>query len=92
VHGKRILRLMSFGENYEMNCPKLSFCFLTNPCTEWVGNVSVKCEESGLEATLCYRGKSFLGFKGSSTRLTRKIFSTTTAQNLYELDGHWDQY
>lgn len=91
VHGKRILRLLSFGENYEMNCPKLLFRFLPSPCTEWVGNVSVKCEQSGLEATLCYRGKSLFGLKGSSTKLTGKIFSTTTAQDLYEIDGHWDQ-
>lgn len=91
VHGKRILRLLHFGENYQMNYPKLLIRFLPSPCTEWVGNVSVKCEESGLEAMLWYRGKSSFGLKGSSTRLTGKIFNTSTTQDLYELDGHWDQ-
>eukprot|EP01018_Ginkgo_biloba_P038336 Gb_23064 [translate_table: standard] len=92
VHGQRILKLPAFGERYEMNCPKLSIRFFPSPSTEWVGIVTVQCKESGLEATLCYKGKSLFGLKGSSTRITGKIFKTNfPAQHLYELDGNWDQ-
>eukprot|EP01018_Ginkgo_biloba_P038337 Gb_23063 [translate_table: standard] len=92
VHGKRILKLPAFGERYEMNCPKLSIRFFPRPSTEWVGIVTVQCKESGLKATLCYNIKSLFGLKGSSTRITGKIFKTNfPAQHHYELDGNWDQ-
>ncbi|KAL0337132.1 UNVERIFIED_CONTAM: Oxysterol-binding protein-related protein 4B [Sesamum calycinum] len=59
VHGKRQLKLLNKNETYTMsppNCHKI----LTVPGVDWLGNATVRCQETGLEAELCYRGNSFL--------------------------------
>eukprot|EP01018_Ginkgo_biloba_P027155 Gb_21513 [translate_table: standard] len=88
VQGKRELKLREFDETYEMNCPKLCIRFFPSPSAEWVGDVLIHCKQSGLKANISYKGKSLFGLKGSSTRITGKISSV---QDLYELEGNWDQ-
>ncbi|CAA6672161.1 unnamed protein product [Spirodela intermedia] len=62
IQGKREVKLRSFGESYEMDAPSLVIKFLPVPSTEWGGNVSILCRETGLEADLCYyRSHLFLG-------------------------------
>ncbi|KAI3847069.1 hypothetical protein MKW92_041576 [Papaver armeniacum] len=90
VHGKRELKLINHGENYVMNTPKLLIGLIPVPRTDWTGNVTIHCEESGLLAELCFTGKSFLGFGGSNRSVKGKIVGTSTSKTIYEVDGHWD--
>lgn len=90
VHGKRQLKLHKYKETYEMNSPNLLVRFLPVPGTEWVGNVRIKCQENGLEAELCFRGRSLLGRRGRAIK--GKIYESLSMKTLYEIDGHWDRY
>ncbi|XP_077238517.1 oxysterol-binding protein-related protein 4C-like isoform X2 [Tasmannia lanceolata] len=91
VHGKRLLKLLNFGEIYEMNTPKLLMRFFPVPGADWVGNVRIQCKDSGFEADLYYKGPSFLGFGGNSRSVKGKIFNSTSLKTVYEVDGHWDR-
>ncbi|KAI3896422.1 hypothetical protein MKX03_008584 [Papaver bracteatum] len=91
VQGKRELKLLSHGESYVMNTPKLLIRFIPVPRTDWTGNVTIRCEESGLQAELCYTGKSFLGFGGNNRSVKGRIVDTSTSKTIYEVDGHWDR-
>ncbi|KAI3934802.1 hypothetical protein MKW98_026210 [Papaver atlanticum] len=90
VHGKREMKLINHGENYVMNTPKLLIGFIPVPRTDWTGNVTIQCEESGLLAELCFTRKSFLGFGGSNRSVKGRIVDTSTKKTIYEVDGHWD--
>ncbi|KAF9592867.1 hypothetical protein IFM89_018421 [Coptis chinensis] len=91
VHGKWQLKLLNFDENYVISSPKLSIRFFPVPSAEWVGNITIRCNETDLEAELCYRGPSFLGFRGSNRSVKGKIFDSTTSKTLFVIDGHWDR-
>ncbi|CAN6452698.1 unnamed protein product [Victoria cruziana] len=73
-----------------MSCPKLMIRFLPVPVVEWVGNVTVRCPDSGLEATMSFKGQSFLGF-GGNRAVKGKIIDSFTRKPIYELDGRWDR-
>ncbi|KAE9608094.1 hypothetical protein Lal_00003579 [Lupinus albus] len=91
VHGKRKLKLVNHGETYEMNCPHLLFKILPIPGVNWVGNVNIRCLETGLVAELSYRSShSFLGLGGNHKVIKGKIFHSSSLKVLYEVDGHWD--
>ncbi|KAK3221354.1 hypothetical protein Dsin_008379 [Dipteronia sinensis] len=91
VHGKRQLKLHNHRETYEMNSPKLLIRFLPVPGVDWVGNVKIKCPETGLEAELCYRANSFLGRRKNYRAIKGKIYQSSSSNILYEIDGHWDR-
>ncbi|XP_054820980.1 oxysterol-binding protein-related protein 4B-like isoform X2 [Prosopis cineraria] len=91
VLGKRTLKLMKHGETYEMNSPNLLFRFLPIPGVDWVGNVCIRCKETGLVADLCYKGRSFLGFRASHRSIEGKILDSSSSKVLYDVDGHWDR-
>ncbi|RWR91511.1 oxysterol-binding protein-related protein 4C-like protein isoform X1 [Cinnamomum micranthum f. kanehirae] len=91
VLGKRQLNLLSFGEHYEMNAPRLLIRFFPVPGVDWVGNVRIKCKDTGLEADLCYKGNSFLGLGGGSRFVTGKIFDSLSMETIYDIEGHWDR-
>ncbi|RZC89337.1 hypothetical protein C5167_029238 [Papaver somniferum] len=57
--------------------------------TDWTGNLIIRCEESGLLAGLCFKGKSFLGFGGHNRSIKERIIDTWTSKTIYEADGHW---
>ncbi|KAF8035148.1 hypothetical protein BT93_C1241 [Corymbia citriodora subsp. variegata] len=88
VHGKRQLKLLRSGETYVMNSPKLLIRFLPVPGVDWVGNVRITCQETGLGAELCYRGPSFISRNRRSIK--GKIIDLSSSKTLYEVDGHWD--
>ncbi|XP_027338348.1 oxysterol-binding protein-related protein 4C-like [Abrus precatorius] len=90
VHGKRKLKLLNHGETYEMNSPHLLIKILPVPGTDWVGNVNIKCIETGLVAELCYMSQSFLRFGGSRRLMKGKIIDSSSLKVLYEVKGHWD--
>ncbi|KAL8223514.1 hypothetical protein R6Q57_018989 [Mikania cordata] len=90
VLGTRQLRLINKGESYVMNSPNLVIKFLPVPDVEWLGNVTIQCRETGLEAHLSYKGKSFLGRKGNYRSVRGKIMSTPEMKTIYEINGHWD--
>lgn len=93
IKGKRHLRLLKFGENYEMDSPNLLIKLLPTTGADWVGDVSIRCKDSGLEADLCYyKSHAFLGFGGSSKSVRGKIFHSKTLKTIYEIDGQWDRY
>ncbi|KAL3623500.1 hypothetical protein CASFOL_029494 [Castilleja foliolosa] len=91
VAGKRQLKLLDKNEMYTMNSPKLVIRFLPVPRVDWLGNVNVRCHESGLEAELSYRGNSFLPRPSVHRSIKGKIFMSSTSQTIYEIDGHWDK-
>ncbi|XP_054820979.1 oxysterol-binding protein-related protein 4C-like isoform X1 [Prosopis cineraria] len=91
VVGKRTLKLMKHGETYEMNFPNVSLRFLPFLRIDWVGNVSVRCKETGFVADLCYKSRSFLGFKANHRSVKGKILDSSSSKVLYDLDGHWDR-
>ncbi|XP_048132960.1 oxysterol-binding protein-related protein 4C-like isoform X2 [Rhodamnia argentea] len=88
VHGKRQLKLLALGETYVMNAPKLLIRFLPVPGVDWVGNVRITCQETGLGAELCYRAPSLIGRNRRSIK--GKIIDLSSLKTLYEVDGHWD--
>ncbi|KAJ6331766.1 hypothetical protein OIU76_010198 [Salix suchowensis] len=49
VLGKRQLKLLNHGETYMMKSPKLNVKFLP-PRIDWIGDVNICCQETGLEA------------------------------------------
>ncbi|KAJ8444235.1 hypothetical protein Cgig2_028116 [Carnegiea gigantea] len=90
VQGKRKLTVMQRQENYVMNSPKLLIRLLPKPGVEWVGNVKIECQETGLRAELCYKGSSFFGFGGGRS-IRGKIIDSSSLNTLYEIDGQWDR-
>jgi len=92
VHGKRQLKLINHGETYEMNSPHLLIKILPVPGIDWVGNVNIKCIETGLVAELCYTSQSFFGFGGSKRLIKGKIIDSSSLKILHEVNGHWDRY
>ncbi|KAH1041678.1 hypothetical protein AAZX31_09G056600 [Glycine max] len=90
VHGKRQLKLINHGETYEMNSPHLLIKILPVPGIDWVGNVNIKCIETGLVAELCYTSQSFFGFGGSKRLIKGKIIDSSSLKILHEVNGHWD--
>ncbi|KAL2338675.1 hypothetical protein Fmac_013121 [Flemingia macrophylla] len=90
VHGKRQLKLHNHGETYEMNSPNLVIKILPVPGTDWAGNVSIKCLETGLLAELSYISQSFFGFRAGQRLVKGKIFDSLSMKTLYKIEGHWD--
>ncbi|GAB2291437.1 hypothetical protein Dimus_025692 [Dionaea muscipula] len=93
VQGKRRLYLRGRGETYVMNSPNLSIRLFPVPGVDWVGEVRIKCPESGLEAELLYKSSSFFSLGGSRRSVTGKIFASSSSKTttLYEVYGHWDR-
>ncbi|XP_027921827.1 oxysterol-binding protein-related protein 4C-like isoform X1 [Vigna unguiculata] len=90
VHGIRQLKLHNHGETYEMNSPDLLLRIFPVPGVDWVGNVTIRCIETGLVAELSYHSQSFFGF-GTNRRLVKgKIFDSLSKKILYKIEGHWD--
>ncbi|XP_021723698.1 oxysterol-binding protein-related protein 4B-like [Chenopodium quinoa] len=89
IHGKRTLNLLEKGESYVMNSPILQYRLLPKPGASWVGNVKIKCQETGLEAELHFKSGSFLGFGGDNGAIKGKIFDSS--KKLFEIYGHWDR-
>lgn len=90
VHGKRELKLLSVGETYLMNSPNLVIRFFPVQGVDWVGNVTIRCQETGLVAELCYKG-SIIG-RSNHRKIRGKIFMSTSSKSIYEISGHWDRY
>lgn len=90
IHGKRELRLLSLGETYVMNCPKLLIRFLPIPGVDWSGVVKINCQETDLAAELHYGGNFLLGRNRRSVK--GRIFQSSSSTVLYEIDGRWDRY
>lgn len=91
VVGKRQLKLLDQNETYTMNSPKLVIRFLPLSGVDWVGNVTIRCQETDLEAELCYRGNSFWPRPSIYRSIKGKIVRSSTSETIYEIDGHWDR-
>ncbi|PIN16796.1 Oxysterol-binding protein [Handroanthus impetiginosus] len=91
VHGKRQLKLLDKNETYTMNSPKLVIRLLPVPRVDWLGNVRIQCQETGLEAELCYRGNSFLPRRSIHRSIKGQVFRSSTLETIYEINGHWDR-
>lgn len=91
VRGIRELKLLKEGESYVMNSPKLVIRFLPTPRADWVGDVRIRCEETNLEAELCYKGGSLFGRRGSYRSVKGRIFDSLSLKTIYEIDGNWDR-
>ncbi|OAY46706.1 oxysterol-binding protein-related protein 4C [Manihot esculenta] len=88
VQGIRQLKLLNHGETYVMNSPSLLIRFLP-PGLDWVGKVKIQCQQTGLEAELCYLSNSFLGRRGSHS-IKGRIYHSSSLNTLYEIEGHWN--
>jgi len=91
VHGKRQLKLRNHGETYEMNSPNLVIRILPIPGTEWVGNLTIRCPETGLVAELNYMSQSFFGFGAGRRQIKGKIYDSLSHKILHKIEGHWDR-
>lgn len=92
IQGTRQLKLLSKGETYIMTSPKLVIGFFPVPRVDWSGTVTIKCEETGLSAELCYKCGSFFGGRANNRSVRGKIFMSSSSKTMYEISGHWDRY
>ncbi|XP_052200286.1 oxysterol-binding protein-related protein 4C [Diospyros lotus] len=91
VHGERQLKLLNKGEIYEIGHPNLVIRFLPVPGVHWVGNVTIRCRQTGLEAMICFGGSSFLGLKPSNRSVKGTVFISSSRKPIYDITGHWDR-
>ncbi|KAI8571446.1 hypothetical protein RHMOL_Rhmol01G0120900 [Rhododendron molle] len=91
VNGQRELKLLNRGENYVLGTPNLLIRFLPVPGVHWSGNIRIYCQETGLEAELCFGGNSFLGRRANQRSIRGKIFMASSRKTIYEVNGHWDR-
>ncbi|XP_057467098.1 oxysterol-binding protein-related protein 4B-like [Actinidia eriantha] len=91
INGKRQLKLLNKGENYESGHPNLVIRFLPVPSVHWSGNIRIHCQETDLEAELCFGDNSFLSRKANHRSVRGKIFIMSSRETIYEINGHWDR-
>lgn len=92
VHGSKVLKLLNNSETYVMNSPNLVMRIFPVPGVECLGNVIIRCQETGLEAELKYKGSAFFGRRSSSHRaIEGRIYRSSSMKTLYEISGHWDK-
>ncbi|WCJ42264.1 Oxysterol-binding protein-related protein 4C [Euphorbia peplus] len=90
LEGERKLKLLNHGETYVMNSPNLLIKFIP-PEVDWVGNVKIHCQETGLEAQLCFSTTSFFGKRGPHS-IKGNIFQSShnsPPKTLFHLSGNW---
>ncbi|KAG6386603.1 hypothetical protein SASPL_151771 [Salvia splendens] len=90
VVGKRQIKLVDKSETYVANSPKLIIRFLPFSSVEWIGNVTIRCQETDLEAQLSYKGNSFWPRPSVHRSIKGKIVRSSTSETIYDIDGHWD--
>ncbi|KAG0577005.1 hypothetical protein KC19_5G124700 [Ceratodon purpureus] len=90
IIGQRRLKLLEHQETYEFTSPNLQIRFFPNAGTAWVGSTTVKCKETGLEAVVNFKPKTLFGMRGSSNKVSGKVFEKSSGNVLYELNGCWD--
>lgn len=91
MRGRKQLNLLNKGETYVLNSPKLVIRFFPVPGVEWLGDVRIRCQETGLEAELCYKGNAFLGRRSNHRSIKGKIFMSSSMKTICEITGHWDK-
>ncbi|KAL2928841.1 Oxysterol-binding protein-related protein 4B, partial [Bienertia sinuspersici] len=91
IHGERRLNLLQKGENYVMHSPTIQYRLLPKPGVALVGNVNIKCQETGLEAELSFKSGSILGFGGEIGTIKGKIIDSSSLKKLYDIHGRWDR-
>lgn len=91
ILGQRVVKLTEHKETYELTSPHLLIRLFPVASSEWVGTTTVHCKESGLEATVNFKPRTFFGMRGSANKVSGKIFkSSNNNKLLYELSGCWD--
>ncbi|XP_076937600.1 oxysterol-binding protein-related protein 4C-like isoform X2 [Bidens hawaiensis] len=90
VLGTREVRLLNKNESYVMNSPNLVIKFLPVPDVEWLGDVTIQCQETGLEARLSYKGNSLFGKKRNYRAVRGEIVSSSDMKTICKINGHWD--
>ncbi|KAG9135657.1 hypothetical protein Leryth_002393 [Lithospermum erythrorhizon] len=90
--GTRKLKLHSKNETYIMNMPTIVIRLLPLPSTDWFGNVTISCQESGIRAELCYRGNSFLRRQSVHRAVRGKIYMPLPSKDVFEISGYWDRH
>ncbi|KFK45024.1 hypothetical protein AALP_AA1G334400 [Arabis alpina] len=91
--GKRVLKLLTRKETYEMEQPKLIMRFLPAAGGHWAGKIKIKCPETDLEAELHLNSGSFMErLRGNDNRSIKgKISESSSGNKLYDIFGHWDR-
>jgi len=60
--------------------------------TEWVGNLTIRCLETGLVAELNYISQSFFGFGAVRRQIKAKIYDSLLSKKiLNKIEGQWDR-
>ena len=90
ILGQRRLKLLEHQETYEFTSPNLQIRLFPNAGTAWAGATTVTCKETGLEAVVNFKSKAFFGMRGSSNKVSGKVFEKSSGNVLYELNGCWD--
>uniref|UniRef100_A0A164X7W4 Oxysterol-binding protein n=1 Tax=Daucus carota subsp. sativus TaxID=79200 RepID=A0A164X7W4_DAUCS len=92
VLGSKVLKLLNHSETYVMNSPNLVMRLFPVQGVECLGNVMIRCEETGLEANLMYKGSAVFGRRSSTHRAIQgRIYKSSSTKTLYEIAGHWDK-
>ncbi|GAA0174054.1 transfer/carrier protein [Lithospermum erythrorhizon] len=71
--------------------PTIVIRLLPLPSTDWFGNVTISCQESGIRAELCYRGNSFLRRQSVHRAVRGKIYMPLPSKDVFEISGYWDR-
>ncbi|CAN7071725.1 unnamed protein product [Brassica oleracea var. botrytis] len=92
VKGKRVMKLQSRKETYDMNQPRLVIRLVPVPRADWAGKMKIKCPETDLEAELHLVSDSFIErFRGNNNRAVKgKISESSSGSKLYDIFGNWD--
>ena len=93
VKGKRVMKLQSRKETYDMNQPRLVIRLVPVPRADWAGKMKIKCPETDLEAELHLVSDSFIErFRGNNNRAVKgKISESSSGSKLYDIFGNWDR-
>ncbi|CAA7060297.1 unnamed protein product [Microthlaspi erraticum] len=91
--GKRVMKLQSRKETYDMNQPRLIVRLLPTLGAQYTGKLKIKCPETNLEAELDLNSDSFRErFRGNNSRSIKgKIYESSSRDKLYDIFGHWDR-
>ncbi|CAH2077937.1 unnamed protein product [Thlaspi arvense] len=91
--GKRVMKLRSRKETYDMCQPRLIVRLLPTTRADWAGDIKIKCPETDLEAELHLISDSFIErLRGNNNRSIKGNISVSSSGNkLYDIFGHWDR-
>ncbi|KAA8498388.1 Oxysterol-binding protein-like [Porphyridium purpureum] len=88
------ISLDKYNETYELVRPQIwtsGLLGIGKQRVEFLGETTIRCEASGLEASFEYKGKGMMGMRGDANVVTGTVKEIASGKTLYEINGIWDQ-